>query len=88
VVEPTRPKVVETKGPVIEGDVSPKLAEPDVPLAKPTKQGAPVVDASKDSMPAKEPAVVEPFFGRPPDDPGVKDPALAAPEPKTRLKLF
>jgi HemY protein len=47
-----------------------------------------VVDASKDSMPAKEPAVVEPFFGRPPDDPGVKDPALAAPEPKTRLKLF
>ncbi|WP_082511159.1 MULTISPECIES: heme biosynthesis protein HemY [unclassified Rhizobium] len=30
----------------------------------------------------------EPFFGRPPDDPGVKDPLLAAAEPKTRLKLF
>jgi HemY protein len=32
--------------------------------------------------------VVEPFFGRPPDDPGVKDPAVGSPEPKTRLKLF
>jgi HemY protein len=30
----------------------------------------------------------EPFFGRPPDDPGVKDPLLATAEPKTRLKLF
>jgi HemY protein len=30
----------------------------------------------------------EPFFGRPPDDPGVKDPLLATNEPKTRLKLF
>lgn len=88
VAEPTRPMVVETKGQVIDGEVSAKSAEPEVPLAKPTKQGAPVVDASKESMPAKEPAVVEPFFGRPPDDPGVKDPALAAPEPKTRLKLF
>ncbi len=88
VAEPTRPKVVETKGQVIDGEVSAKSAEPEVPLAKPTKQEAAVVDASKESMPAKEPAVVEPFFGRPPDDPGVKDPALAAPEPKTRLKLF
>ena len=25
---------------------------------------------------------------RPPDDPGVKDPAVGSPEPKTRLKLF
>lgn len=87
-VEPTRPMVVETKGQVIDGEVSAKSAEPEVPLAKPTKQGAQVVDATKESTPAKEPAVVEPFFGRPPDDPGVKDPALAAPEPKTRLKLF
>ncbi|MFN3318467.1 MAG: heme biosynthesis HemY N-terminal domain-containing protein [Allorhizobium sp.] len=88
VAEPTRPMVVETKGQVIDGEVSAKSAEPEVPLAKPTKQEAAVVDATKESMPAKEPAVVEPFFGRPPDDPGVKDPALAAPEPKTRLKLF
>mgnify|MGYP006193338475 CR=1 FL=1 len=42
----------------------------------------------KERAPATDAVVVEPFFGRPPDDPGVKDPALASPEPKTRLKLF
>ena len=88
VAVPTRPIVVETKGQVIDGGVSAKSEEPAVPLAKPTRQEAPVVASTTESMPAKEPAVVEPFFGRPPDDPGVKDPALAASEPKTRLKLF
>lgn len=33
-------------------------------------------------------AAVEPFFGRPPDDPGVKPQATAADDTKTRLKLF
>ncbi|QLF71248.1 heme biosynthesis protein HemY [Peteryoungia desertarenae] len=37
---------------------------------------------------AKEEVIAEPFFGRPPDDPGVKDPLQSQPEPKTRLKLF
>ncbi|PZU86460.1 MAG: heme biosynthesis protein HemY [Shinella sp.] len=35
------------------------------------------------------PAVVpEPFFGRPPDDPGVRDPSGATDDSKTRLRLF
>lgn len=40
------------------------------------------------SKPAPQNAPAEPFFGRPPDDPGVKDPLTATAEPKTRLKLF
>lgn len=63
-----------------------------------------VVDTAKSAAPSKpaatkapaEPAIAasvegkppEPFFGRPPDDPGVKDPQLATAESKTRLKLF
>ena len=36
---------------------------------------------------AAKPVITEPFFGRPPDDPGVKDQTIVQ-EPKTRLKLF
>ncbi|WFU08557.1 heme biosynthesis protein HemY [Rhizobium sp. CB3090] len=46
---------------------------------------APAAPAAK-VVPAKEPEP-KPFFGRAPDDPGVKDLKLE-PEPKTRLKLF
>lgn len=44
--------------------------------------------AEEASKPVPQNAPAEPFFGRPPDDPGVKDPLTATAEPKTRLKLF
>lgn len=44
--------------------------------------------AEEASKPVPQTAPAEPFFGRPPDDPGVKDPLTATAEPKTRLKLF
>ncbi|MCC8933000.1 heme biosynthesis protein HemY [Rhizobium sp. 'Codium 1'] len=78
VVETAEPKVVETEGLVIEADAPAKAAKSEA--AKPV--------SAKDGGPVTEAVVVEPFFGRPPDDPGVKDPALTSSEPKTRLKLF
>ena len=84
----TPPRIVEAEGPVIDAEVPAKAAEPEEVSAKPTKPEKPAVVVARDNAPAKDAAIVEPFFGRPPDDPGVKDPALAAQEPKTRLKLF
>jgi HemY protein len=74
------------------------VAEPEVVVVDQLKQQAPskptaTTRATKataeaaTSVPA-EAKPQEPFFGRPPDDPGVKDPLLATAEPKTRLKLF
>jgi HemY protein len=53
--------------------------------SKPAATKAPAEPATAASVEGKPP---EPFFGRPPDDPGVKDPQLATAESKTRLKLF
>ncbi len=50
--------------------------------------GAMKVPAEAATSISTEDKPAEPFFGRPPDDPGVKDPLLATAEPKTRLKLF
>lgn len=81
-VEKPSPKPVEAQGLVIDADA------PTNNPANTAKAETPASEASKEGLPTKEAVVVEPFFGRPPDDPGVKDPTLAAPEPKTRLKLF
>ena len=78
VVETAEPKVVESEGVVIEASAPVKATKPQAPAPASAKQSGPVADAD----------VVEPFFGRQPDDPGVKDPALTSSEPKTRLKLF
>lgn len=87
--ETAKPKIVQPEARVIDAEPQAKAIEPEAPPAKATKPEKPAVIASREATPAaQEPAVVEPFFGRPPDDPGVKDPALAAPEAKTRLKLF
>lgn len=57
--------------------------------SKPTaSNGAAKVPAEPATSAGTEAKPPEPFFGRPPDDPGVKDPLLATAEPKTRLKLF
>ncbi len=46
------------------------------------------VPAALTEQKVKADVIAEPFFGRPPDDPGVKDPHNAGTEAKTRLKLF
>jgi HemY protein len=46
------------------------------------------VKPGQDEDESKSWAAVEPFFGRPPDDPGVKAPEAPADDSKTRLKLF
>jgi HemY protein len=57
--------------------------------SKPTAtNGAAKASAGPATSTGAEAKPPEPFFGRPPDDPGVKDPLLATAEPKTRLKLF
>lgn len=48
----------------------------------------PKAAASSDEDDGEAWAQVEPFFGRPPDDPGVKSATSAPDDPKTRLKLF
>ena len=59
---------------------SAKAASPR-PTPRPAKPG-------QDEDERKSWAAVEPFFGRPPDDPGVKAPEAPADDSKTRLKLF
>ena len=58
------------------------VPKPAATAARPAPK--PVVDEDERGAWAE----VEPFFGRPPDDPGVKPPAPAADDGKTRLKLF
>ncbi len=53
--------------------------------ARPARQAH---EAAPDEDESKSWAAVEPFFGRPPDDPGVKSAPSSADETKTRLKLF
>ncbi|MCL6707369.1 heme biosynthesis protein HemY [Pseudomonas sp. R2.Fl] len=88
-------------GPVEQGVAEDALATlPPVASDKKPVAGAPVLDVKpepaaneagetpeKDEADAGQPAVVEPFFGRPPDDPGVRDPNRPE-NSKTRLQLF
>lgn len=75
--------VVDADGATVP--MSPAQARPVVDI---TPAAAPAVPAAASTEPKAEEKVIEPFFGRPPDDPGVKDPTLQDLEPKTRLKLF
>lgn len=61
---------------------------PTAPLAEQASApAAPVVANKVETKPKPEPSP-EPFFGRPPDDPGVRDGAQATADQKNRLKLF
>lgn len=72
----TEPK---TEQPPVEAPAKPEV-EQAVPAA------ADIEAEPSDSKPEAG-AIPEPFFGRPPDDPGVRDPNRIADE-KTRLRLF
>jgi HemY protein len=70
--------------------------KPEAPKDRPQPAKPPVVVAADRSPEKSKPAPAEatrdvsddePFFHRPPDDPGVKDPQ-ASQEPPTRLRLF
>ncbi len=63
------------------------VTETTTPAAAPAPVRKPAQETPKmeETAPA---AVPEPFFGRPPDDPGVRDPAGATDDSKTRLRLF
>ncbi len=66
-------------------------AKPVAPEASPKTASRPAARPAKpaqDEDESKSWAAVEPFFGRPPDDPGVKTAAPIADDSKTRLKLF
>nr|MDH4441374.1 heme biosynthesis protein HemY [Rhizobium sp.] len=54
----------------------------------PTKANGATKGAAEAAPALADDKVPEPFFGRPPDDPGVRDSLTAIAEPKTRLKLF
>ncbi|WP_245408876.1 heme biosynthesis protein HemY [Rhizobium wuzhouense] len=75
-------EVIEPDVVVVDRAKSAPKPNADVQSSKPR---AAAETAAAASVEAKS---QEPFFGRPPDDPGVKDPSLATAEPKTRLKLF
>lgn len=69
-------------------DVETPVVIEEKPEAAANKQTAAPLPLAIPEQSLKADDIVEPFFGRPPDDPGVKDPGRAAPEAKTRLKLF
>ena len=75
--------------------VSTVVAEraPEAATVVATAQPAAAVTPAKpvgevDQGKAKPEPAPEPFFGRPPDDPGVREGARPGPEQKSRLKLF
>ncbi|MFB9953167.1 heme biosynthesis HemY N-terminal domain-containing protein [Rhizobium puerariae] len=63
---------------------SAKPPVPDLAVAAKTPDGANVAPKTEKSPESEQEPV--PFYGRPPDDPGVKDPHAA--QPATRLRLF
>jgi HemY protein len=78
--EPPKPILVEVKP-------APQEAKPaQKELAVAAKTPAPANVISKDGKSPENEEEPVPFFGRPPDDPGVKDPDAA--QPATRLRLF
>lgn len=82
---PAKPEASGTK--TIDVVAPQKAAEPitaPVIVSKaPAKPAAPLVKDARD----EETEIEDPFFGRPPDDPGVKDPN-ASQQPANRLRLF
>lgn len=77
---------VEEPSPPIIVPVSPPAESPKTELAVAARTPAPAnVTPGPEKSPENEEEPV-PFFGRPPDDPGVKDPDAA--QPPTRLRLF
>jgi HemY protein len=78
--EPPKPILVEVKP-------APQEAKPpQKELAVAAKTPAPANVTPKDGKSPENEEEPVPFFGRPPDDPGVKDPDAA--QPATRLRLF
>lgn len=81
----TAPIQPENLAPVVVVETQPD--KPDLaPVMVKDQPAAPARGQSAETGAAR-PVVTEPFFGRPPDDPGVKDQTVVQ-EPKTRLKLF
>ncbi|MCB5202487.1 heme biosynthesis protein HemY [Neorhizobium sp. T786] len=86
---PAKPEPSVTKA--IDAVAPRKAAEPitapvivsKAPTPPPAKPAAPLVKDARD----EETEIEDPFFGRPPDDPGVKDPN-ASQQPANRLRLF
>jgi HemY protein len=78
--EAPRPILVPVK------PVPQEVKPPQKELAVAAKTPAPANVTPKDGKPPENEGEPVPFFGRPPDDPGVKDPDAA--QPATRLRLF
>lgn len=85
---------LETLPPVSTTEPQPAPVAPvaaSVPLAPLAEEApapaAPVVANKVERKPKPEPSP-EPFFGRPPDDPGVREGEQASTDHKNRLKLF
>jgi HemY protein len=99
--EPVPEAAVETSATIIEADLAKPAAEPaetkkPEPVAevrkmepakpKPATETA-AAKTAKNKGEEQSRGIEDPFFGRPPDDPGVKDPSKET-ESKTRLRLF
>jgi HemY protein len=81
-VSAPRPAAPEVHLDDFRPDTPPPASKPTAQASKPA--APPVADEDENGAWA----AVEPFFGRPPDDPGVKPAAPVADDSKTRLKLF
>jgi HemY protein len=89
---PAEPDVVVKSSVVAtEPDATPSTPPlaPVLPAEKPKRMDAPSLapKAPVEDMTDADPKAPDPFNGRPPDDPGVKD-QNAQPEPATRLRIF
>lgn len=82
------PRAEEAPKPIlVEVKPAPQEAKPlEKELAVAAKTPAPANVTSKGGKTPENGEEAVPFFGRPPDDPGVKDPDAA--QPATRLRLF
>ncbi|WP_159951851.1 heme biosynthesis protein HemY [Rhizobium sp. 18065] len=86
-IVPKEPEQAPTPpAPIVDAETPVVIEEKPEAAAK--KQAAAPLPLADREQSIKADDIVEPFFGRPPDDPGVKDHSRAAPEAKTRLKLF
>ena len=89
VVTESKPVETETAKTVV-ADKPAKIVEPitaPVIVSKPSPPVPPKPTQAVKPTETEEAEIEDPFFGRPPDDPGVKDPD-AAREPANRLRLF
>ncbi len=86
---------LETLPPVSAMEIEPAAPVPAAPATIPAPAAAPEITAlaapvtqAVDRTEKKAKPEAEPFFGRPPDDPGVRKGAQAPADPKARLRLF